>query len=113
MNTPLRLILTLIAAAFAPQLAVQAQTPEPYTFTTFAGTPPGSVNGNGTVARFNAPSAVAVDNVGNTYVADSKNHTIRKITPAGDVSTFAGRVGNSGNADGAGSAARFNGPTGL
>src|SRR6478672_6955001 len=91
----------------------QAQTYEPYTFTTLAGNPPGSVNGTGTQARFSAPSAVAFDSASNMYVADSNNHTIRKITPAGQVSTFAGLVANAGNVDGSGSNARFNQPSGL
>jgi len=82
---------------------------------TLAGKPgvPGSANGNGIAARFNGPNAVAVDASGNVYVADFSNHTIRKITPVGDVSTLAGLAGISGSADGVGSNARFNGPTGV
>ena len=73
----------------------------------------GSVDGAGSVARFNNPIAVALDSAGNLFVADSFDHTIRKITPAGVVSTVAGLSGNSGSADGIGSAARFNTPTGV
>ena len=47
------------------------------------------------------------------YVADTNNHTIRKITPAGAVTTLAGLAGASGSADGVGSAARFNSPEGV
>lgn len=72
---------------------------------------PGSANGTGNAARFNAPHGVAVDEAGNLYVADSGNHTIRKITPAGVVSTLAGLAGVAGSADGDGAAARFNYPT--
>ena len=82
---------------------------------TFAGTAgvPGSADGIGAAARFNFPRSLAVDGVGNIYVADSGNHLVRKITPSGSVSTLAGSAGLVGSADGLGGAARFNGPTGL
>ncbi|MFN7887935.1 MAG: hypothetical protein ACK6C0_10195 [Betaproteobacteria bacterium] len=71
------------------------------TASTFAGTAgsSGSADGTGTVARFNGPRGVAVDGSGNVYVADTDNHRIRKITPAGAVSTLAGTTGSSGSAD--------------
>jgi hypothetical protein len=74
---------------------------------------PGSTNGTGSGARFDFPDGVAADGAGNVYVADSGNDTIRKITPAGVVSTLAGLAGSSGSADGTGSAARFSLPTGV
>src|SRR5947199_21033 len=43
----------------------------------------GTVDGTGSAARFNGPHGVAVDNAGNVYVADTRNHTIRKMTPDG------------------------------
>src|SRR6266436_5591013 len=49
----------------------------------------GNVDGAGAAARFNFPQGVATDSAGNIYVGDRANHTIRKITPAGAVSTFA------------------------
>jgi sugar lactone lactonase YvrE len=67
----------------------------------------------GSTAEFNHPWGVAVDSTGNVYVADSGNHTIRKITPAGAVSTFAGQAGSTGDTDGAGSAARFKEPLSI
>ena len=67
----------------------------------------------GAAAGFNAPFGIAADSSNNLYVADSGNHTIRKITPAGLVSTLAGVAGSSGSSDGMGSAARFWDPTGL
>jgi DNA-binding beta-propeller fold protein YncE len=56
---------------------------------------------------------VAVDGDGNLYVADSSNHTIRKITPAGVVTTLAGAAESYGSADGTGPLARFNEPYGV
>ena len=56
---------------------------------------------------------MAVDSAGNVYVADTGNNTIRKVTPAGVVTTLAGLAGSSGTTDGTGSAALFNWPTAL
>ena len=73
----------------------------------------GSSNGTGSAALFSSPEGVTVDGSGNLYVADTGNHTIRKITPAGAVTTLAGLAGISGSSDGAGSMARFQYPAGL
>jgi hypothetical protein len=73
----------------------------------------GSDNGTGSVARFSYPRAVAVDAAGTVYVADSNNHTIRVVTPLGEVTTLAGLAGNDGHADDTGAAARFNEPNGI
>ena len=73
----------------------------------------GEANGVGNAARFNYPNGVTVDVAGNVYVADRYNHTIRKITAAGVVSTLAGSPGVAGGNDGAGAEALFNQPCGL
>jgi len=70
----------------------------------------GNIDGSGTGARFNSPSGSGIDAAGNVYVADSFNNTVRKITPAGVVTTFAGMAGASGSADGTGKSARFSFP---
>jgi len=81
--------------------------------TTLAGkTTAGSNNGVDTAATFNQPTGVAVDASGNLYVADYGNDLIRLISPAGNVTTFAGS-GSSGSSNGTGIAASFNGTTGL
>ncbi|MEO5845585.1 MAG: hypothetical protein ABIQ33_12180 [Caldimonas sp.] len=83
--------------------------------TTFAGLArqDGSADGTGSAARFDRPRALALDAGGNLYVADSDNYTIRKITPAGAVTTLAGLAKSMGNADGPGNVARFNSPQGI
>jgi hypothetical protein len=78
----------------------------------FAGFP-GSADGTGTTASFFVPSGVAVDSVGNVYVADTGNSTIRKITAAGIVTTLAGTAPIFGSADGTGAAARFSNPSSV
>lgn len=82
--------------------------------TTLAGSSSGngSTDGVGSNASFNSPRGVAVDSVGNVYVADTLNHKIRKITPSGAVSTLAGSGGN-GSTNGVGAEASFNTPYGL
>lgn len=73
----------------------------------------GSSDGLGEAARFSRIAGVAADLTGNIYVADSENGTIRKITPAGLVTTFAGSAGDRRTVDGPGATARFVAPRGL
>ncbi len=84
--------------------------------TTFAGNSAaaaGFADGTGTAAVFSNPRGLAVDSAGNIYVADTGNNAIRKITPAGVVTTIAGKTGTFGSTDAVGSAARFNFPNGV
>src|SRR5207244_4432872 len=74
---------------------------------------PGSLDGTGGTARFDGPVGVTIDSADNLYVADRYNHTIRKITSTGVVTTLAGKAGIFGNVDGTGSEARFNDPYGV
>ena len=80
---------------------------------TFAGTgAAGADDGAGTIATFNLPESLTVDAAGNVYVVDNGNDLIRKITPAGVVSTLAGN-GQVGSANGTGTAASFHSPFGI
>jgi len=73
----------------------------------------GSADGVGANASFSQPLGLAHDAAGNVIVADSGNHTIRRIAPDGTVSTLAGVAGSPGSADGTGAAASFNSPRGM
>ncbi|HTV61938.1 MAG TPA: hypothetical protein VMH30_05145, partial [Verrucomicrobiae bacterium] len=83
--------------------------------TTFAGDlgVAGSMNDTGTNAQFDTPSGLAFDANGNLFVSDTGNNTIREITPAGAVSTFAGVPGFGGYADGMAGSALFSSPLGI
>ena len=83
----------------------------PYTFTTLAGRgSTGADDGTGSSVEFNQPEGIAIDSNGNIFVSDFGDWTIRKITPAGVVTTFAGTAGAPGHSDGTGSNATFDFP---
>lgn len=73
----------------------------------------GSTDGTGTAARFTVPYGITVDSTGTLYVVDHGNHTIRKVTSSGVVTTLAGTAGSSGSTNGSGASARFNYPSGI
>ncbi len=85
------------------------------TVSTVAGLAPdtGSADGRGAEARFNRPLGIAGDAAGNVFVADTGNHTIRKVTPEGVTTTVAGRAGQAGLVDGPVAQALFNTPTSV
>ncbi len=88
-------------------------TPLGYT-STFAGSGlMGSADGGSLISSFNYPWGVTSDTLGNIFILDGYNFTIRKINPAGQVSTYAGNVGVAGSADGNGSSATFNNAAGI
>lgn len=108
----------LFLAAFAllasPALRAAATYATPYAFSTLTGVSSiGSNDGPGAAARFYGPSGLACDAAGNLYVSDESNNTIRKITPAGVVSTLAGTSGVRGSSDGTGPDAQFINPVGI
>jgi DNA-binding beta-propeller fold protein YncE len=72
-----------------------------------------SCDGQGAAARFRCPSGIAVHPDGCLYVVDIEDHTLRRISASGEVSTVAGLAGQSGSSSGRGSAARFTSPRGI
>ncbi|CAN1544661.1 Secretion system C-terminal sorting domain [Flavobacteriaceae bacterium] len=83
---------------------------------TLAGSTPGYNDGIGSAAQFYYPVGICTDTSGNSYIADSSSHRIRKITPSGIVTTIAGNsvLGNTGGyADGIGTSAFFSYPYGI
>jgi streptogramin lyase len=92
--------------------AIRKITPAGVVTTLAGGGTEGFANGTGMAAQFYWPKGVAVDSAGYVYVADTYNNRIRKISPAGVVTTLAGN-GTGGFANGTGTAAQFNWPKGV
>ncbi len=103
--------LSAILILFALASALRAQD----SVTTLAGQAlvNGAANGTGTNALFSDPAAIVADTGGNYFIADSRNHAVRKVTTGGAVTTFAGKLGVSGIVNGTGANALFNTPSGL
>ncbi len=107
-----------VADAFNHTIRQMSTNGSTWLITTIAGTPglSGSSDGTNGAARFNQPTAIAVDGVGNLFVTDTLNNTIRKISLIGTnwvVSTIAGLAGTNGFRDGTNRTARFNRPLGI
>jgi RHS repeat-associated protein len=85
--------------------------------TTVVGTGVAGATGDGgsaLAAQLNTPTGLAFDNAGNLYIADYGNHKIRKVTPAGVISTLAGTGVAGATGDGAlAGSAQLNNPTGV
>jgi sugar lactone lactonase YvrE len=94
--------------------AIRKVTPDG-TVSTFAGVlgVAGTNDSSSGQPLFTQPTNLTFDKNGNIYVVDTFGYTIRKITPAGLVSTLAGKPGQAGSSDGTGSAAGFNQPNGI
>ena len=92
-------LIALAAAVAVWTLPARAQL---FTFLHFVGSPGGASyeDGSGSSVHFHTPVGVAVDSSGNVYVADSVNHVIRRVSPNGVATTFAGRAGQIGAAGG-------------
>lgn len=110
-GTRAKAALLAVACFLAPTLPAQTG----YHWTHFAGLAGGSESGDdtGAAARLGSPRGAAVDGSGNLYVADADQHVIRRVTPAGIVTTVAGSPGRRGHEDGPGAAARFHTPQGV
>jgi hypothetical protein len=105
----------LIALTIAVISTVRPAHGEAYQWETFAGNTGGRGASDGPVAtaHFGYSTWLASDGAGNLYVADSGTGIIRRITPDGMVSTLAGTADLTGSTDGTGSAALFNGCSGV
>jgi hypothetical protein len=106
---------TIISAIVPIDVIPVVNAVDSFRFSLLAGQPgaAGMINATGNAALFRSPNGLAVDSEGNLFVADESNHVIRKITPAGVVTTFAGLALSGGNDNGTGTQARFLYPRGL
>jgi len=104
------LLSVLLPLALLPGGCGDVQVGKAESVATLAGAAGGAGFFDGSPAdpvRFDSPGGVAVTSTGNRFVADTENHVIRRIDASGNVTTFAGKFGVSGTADGTGANARF------
>lgn len=112
---PLRVLMsTLCATLLLAACGGSDEPPPPPAISVLAGSGTlGTAEGTGTAAGFNTLGAIVADSAGNYYVADIANHAIRRVTPGGVVTNYAGLPGAQGSDDGTGTTARFKSPYGL
>jgi sugar lactone lactonase YvrE/Leucine-rich repeat (LRR) protein len=114
-NNPARLCIDAAGNLYVPDASnhrIRRVTPGGVVTTIAGSGTAASVDGTGVAAQFNSPTGTAVDAAGNVYVAESSGNRIRKISPAGVVTTLAGN-GTGSSVDGTGAAATVNTPVGL
>ena len=80
---------------------------------TLAGNVSGFLDGAGAAAQFNVPFGLAVNVLGEVFVADRNNHVLRKVSPSGVVTTVAGQPASAGNVDGPAANSQFRNPVGV
>ncbi len=104
-----------LAAVLAAALAASSALGQGLTISTLAGKASayGFLDGTGGNARFDWPEGICLDSSGNLILADSFNCSVRRITPAGVVTTLSGFTGSGGGIDGSVAVAQFNHPTGV
>ena len=112
-NIGTRIEINQVSDSEAAQASYAATNASRMIVTTLTGSQQGYRDGAPLVSGFNSPFDIVFDSAGNGYVADADNTCIRRITPAGIVTTFAGSRNGGGSADGTGTAASFGGVTGL
>lgn len=110
-NRTLTIQICLLLCSWLGLWSVRAQ--DAVTSLNPAGSEPGYANGALAQAKFNDPAGLAYDAAGNLYVADSRNHCIRKVSTTGSVSLLAGTPGTPGFANGNGAIAKFDTPFGI
>ena len=110
---PVNLTVSDAAGTGIPFVLTLTIAPTPFILNVLAGGQTGSADGTGSAAQFSSPNGMAIDGQGNIYIADTGNSTIRRVSPGGGVTTFAGTAGTVGSADGVGAAAKFSSPEGV